>query len=83
VVDKGVLTATGHVEYGLETKTVSLKGAAIDGIQVDYVHTAPPASVEREQRGKAAPDLVVRISELRLTRSTVGFVNKATTPPYR
>jgi len=92
VVDKGVLTATGHVEYGLETKTVSLTRATIDGIHVDYVHTAPTAAAEREQRGKAAavakqasnaPDLVVRINELRLTRSTVGFVNKATTPPYR
>jgi hypothetical protein len=92
VVDKGVLTATGHVEYGLETKTVSLTRATIDGIHVEYVHTAPTAAAEREQRGKAAavakqasnaPDLVVRISELRLTRSTVGFVNKATTPPYR
>ena len=92
VVDKGVLTAAGHVEYGLETKTVSLTRATIDGIHVDYVHTAPTAAAEREQRGQAAavakqaanaPDLVVRISELRLTRSTVGFVNKATTPPYR
>ena len=92
VVDKGVITANGHVEYGLETKTVSLTRATIDGIHVDYVHTAPTAAAEREQRGKAAavakqasnaPDLVVRINELRLTRSTVGFVNKATTPPYR
>jgi len=30
-----------------------------------------------------APDLLVRINELHLTKSTVGFVNKATTPPYR
>ena len=91
-VDKGVLTANGHVEYGLEAKTVSLARATIDGIQVDYVHTAPTATAEREQRGKAAaaakeannaPDLLVRIGELRLTRSTVGFVNKATTPSYR
>ena len=90
-VDKGVLTANGQVEYGQEAKTVSLARATIDGIQVDYVHTAPTATAEREQRGKAAaakeannaPDLLVRIGELRLTRSTVGFVNKATTPPYR
>jgi hypothetical protein len=91
-VDKGVLTANGQVEYGQEAKTVSLARATIDGIQVDYVHTAPTATAEREQRGKAAatakeannaPDLLVRIGELRLTRSTVGFVNKATTPSYR
>jgi uncharacterized protein DUF748 len=56
------------------------------------VHTAPTAGAERETRQKAAaaakeannaPDLLVRINELRLTKSTVGFVNKATTPSYR
>ena len=30
-----------------------------------------------------APDLVVRITELQLARSTIGFVNKAATPAYR
>jgi hypothetical protein len=91
-VDKGVLSANGHVEYAQEAKTVSLTRAAIDGIHVDYVHTAPTAGAEQEARGKAAaaarqannaPDLLVRISELRLSRSTVGFVNKTVTPSYR
>src|SRR5438093_9721449 len=53
-VDKGVLSANGHVEYGLEVKTVSLARATIDGIKVDYVHTAPTAGAEREVRQKAA-----------------------------
>jgi Domain of Unknown Function (DUF748) len=92
LVDKGVLSAAGHVEYGQETKTVALTHATIDGIHVDYVHTAPTAVAERETREKAAaaakeasnaPDLLVRIDELRMTKSTVGFVNKATTPSYR
>jgi Domain of Unknown Function (DUF748) len=91
-VDKGRLSAAGHVEYGQETRTVILSRAAVDGIQVDYVHTAPTAGAERETRAKAAsaakeasnaPDLLVRISELRLTKSSVGFVNKATNPSYR
>jgi hypothetical protein len=91
-VDKGVLTANGHVEYGQEVRTVTLARATIDGIKVDYVHTAPTAGAEREARQKAAtaakqasnaPDLVVRINELQLARSTVGFVNKAATPSYR
>jgi len=91
-VDKGVLSAAGHAEYGQETKTVALTHATIDGIHVDYVHTGPTAVAERETREKAAatakeasnaPDLLVRIDELRLTKSTVGFVNKATTPSYR
>ena len=37
-VDKGILSAAGHVEYGQETETVVLSRASIDGIQVDYVH---------------------------------------------
>jgi hypothetical protein len=91
-VDKGVLSANGHVEYGQDARTVLLTHAAIDGIQVDYVHTGPTAAAEREQRQKAAaaaketsnaPDLLLKINELRLSRSTVGFVNKATTPAYR
>jgi hypothetical protein len=91
-VDKGVLSAAGQVEYGQDTKTVLLSRAAVDGIQIDYVHTAPTAGAERETRQKAAaaasqasnaPDLLVRVNELRLTESTVGFVNKATTPSYR
>lgn len=91
-VDKGILSAAGHVEYGQETRTVVLSRAAVDGIQIDYVHTAPTAAAERETRAAAAnaakqasnaPDLLVRIGELHLTKSTVGFVNKATTPSYR
>jgi hypothetical protein len=91
-VDKGVLSANGHVEYGQDARTVLLTHASIDGIQVDYVHTGPTAAAEREQREKAAsaakqtsnaPDLFLKINELRLSRSTVGFVNKATTPAYR
>lgn len=91
-VDKGVLSANGHVEYGQDVKTVSLTRATIAGIQVDYVHTRQTAGAEKETREKAktvakeasnAPDLLVRIDEVHLVRSTVGFVNKATNPSYR
>jgi len=91
-VDKGVLTAAGHVEYAAEAKAVSLKQATIDGIRADYVHTAPTAATEKDTREKAAetakqannaPGLLVKIEALRLTRSTVGYVNKATNPSYR
>ena len=43
-VDKGVLTAAGHVEYAAEAKAVALKHATIDGIRADYVHTKSCAS---------------------------------------
>ncbi len=91
-VDKGVLWANGHVEYGLEVRTVTLTRAAIDGVQIDYIHTAQTAGAERETRQQAktavkeannAPGLVLKIKELQLTRSTVGYVNKAAAPTYR
>jgi hypothetical protein len=91
-VDSGILSAGGHVEYAARAKTVILRRAAIDGIKVDYIHTAPTAAQEKETRGKAAetakeasnaPGLLVRINELRLSRSTVGYVNRATSPSYR
>ena len=91
-VDRGVLSAGGHVEYAQNAQTVSLTHAAIDGIHVDYVHTAPTAATEKETRQKAAeaakqannaPGLLVKINELQLTRSTVGYVNKTTNPAYR
>ena len=91
-VDKGVLSAAGHLQYDQDMRTVALSHAAVDGIHVDYVHTAATAAEERETCQKTAqavreasnaPDLLVRINELRLTKSTVGFVNKTTTPPYR
>jgi Domain of Unknown Function (DUF748) len=91
-VDKGVLSAGGHVEYAADAQTLSLKHATIDGIHADYVHTAPTAATEKDTREKAAetakqannaPGLLVKIDELRLTRSTVGYVNKVTNPSYR
>jgi Domain of Unknown Function (DUF748) len=92
VVDKGVLSASGEVEYGQEVKTVELKSAMLEGVHVEYVHMARTAAVEKQRVAQAktaakkvdnAPGTLVRIGELHLTKSTVGFVNKAKTPPYR
>jgi hypothetical protein len=92
VVDKGVLSASGEVEYGQEVRTVDLKSAMLEGVHVEYVHTARTAVAEKERAGQAkkaakkvdnAPGVLVRIGELHLTKSTLGFVNKTKTPPYR
>jgi len=91
-VDRGVLSAAGHLQYAQDAKTVLLSRAAIDGIHVDYVHTAPTAGAERETRQKTAeaakeasnaPGLLLRINELRVTKSTVGYVDKTKNPSYR
>ena len=92
LVDKGVLSASGEVEYGQEVNTVELKSAMLEGVHVEYVHSPRTAVAEKERVGQAkkaakkvdnAPDVLVRVNEFHLTRSTLGFVNKTKTPAYR
>ena len=91
-VDKGLLSATGQFEFGSQVRSVELQEATIDGIKVDYIHTPQTAAVEQARvtgavkAAKAAsnaPDLLVKIARLRITKGTFGYVNKMTSPPYR
>src|SRR5262245_14263048 len=49
IVDKGILCASGEVEYGQEVRTVDLKTATLDGVHVEYVHSPRTAGAERER----------------------------------
>jgi Domain of Unknown Function (DUF748) len=91
-VDRGKLSAEGMVESGKETKRVELARVAISDVHVDYIHAPSTAVAEQNQRAQAArvarevnnaPRVLLRIAELRIRKSSFGFVNKATTPPYR
>lgn len=91
-VDKGLLSATGQFEFGSQMRTIELQEAAIDGIKVDYIHTRQTAAVEQArvtgavkaaEAASNAPDLLVKIARLRITKGTFGYVNKTTSPPYR
>jgi len=91
-VDKGLLSATGEFEFGSQVRRLELQEATIDGIKVDYIHTPQTAAVEQARvtgavkAAKAAsnaPDLLVKITRLRITKGTFGYVNKMTSPPYR
>jgi Domain of Unknown Function (DUF748) len=91
-VDKGLISATGEFEFGSKVRRLELQEATIDGIKVDYMHTPQTAAVEQARvtgavkAAKAvsnAPDLLVKIARLRITKSTFGYVNKMTSPPYR
>lgn len=91
-VDKGMLSAEGVVESGQDVKTVDLTRVLVSDVRVDYIHTATTAVAEQQQRRKAgekvreasnAPGMLVRIRELRVSKSTFGYVNKAVTPAYR
>ncbi|MFA5517608.1 MAG: DUF748 domain-containing protein [Desulfuromonadales bacterium] len=63
----------------------------VDGLKLDYVHTAATAEAE-ERRAEGAKEALVQTKEsewqfllqnLHLTRSDFGFVNQAENPAYR
>jgi hypothetical protein len=89
---RGMLSATGDVEYAPTIRVVHLRQATIDRLQVDYIHTAQTAVVEKQrvqqvkqaaQEVSNAPGMLLRADQVRMTNSTLGFVNKAAQPDYR
>ena len=91
-VNKGVLSASGLVEYAPTIKVVDLEQATIRGVQVEYTHTpaekgvvqaATTKTVKAAREASNDPGLLLRAKEMRVVDSTVGFVNKAVKPPYR
>ena len=89
---RGILSATGTIEYTPSIKIVHLRQATIDRLQADYIHTAQTAVVEKRRVQKIkqvaqevsnAPGILLRADQLHLVRGTLGFVNRATRPEYR
>ena len=88
----GVLHASGDAEYAPNVKIAHLKNLEIQGMKMEYIHTQATAAAEKKRAAiveKAArklsnkPGLVIRADNLYLTGCTLGFVNKATSKPYR
>jgi hypothetical protein len=91
-VRDGTLSGAGEIEYAPTIKVVHLQSAAIQGVHLDYIHTAQTAPVEREAAQKVqekaqevsnAPGILLRADQLSIVRSDIGFVNKAARPNYR
>jgi hypothetical protein len=90
-LDRGTLSADGEVQIAPQFKSVKLWSATVDGIRVDYIHTPAMAGLAQaatREAIKAAdraqdPGLQFRVDRLDIVKSTVGFVNKTTTPSYR
>ncbi|HJU03811.1 MAG TPA: DUF748 domain-containing protein [Nitrospiraceae bacterium] len=91
-VRKGVLSAQGHVEYSPQTKVIKLTTLKMDGVRLDYIHTAQPNKAGKEVAKEAArkakeadndPELLLRIDQGMIENSEFGFVNKAVKPEYR
>jgi hypothetical protein len=91
-VDSGLVSAEGEVEFGAKVRRVELREASIDGVKIDYVHAAQTAkteqtrvrqAVEKAQATGNAPDLLLKIGRLHITKSTFGYEDRSTSPPYR
>jgi hypothetical protein len=89
---RGTLSAAGDLEYAPTIRIVHLRQLTIDRLQADYIHTAQTAVVEQRrvqqvkqaaQEVSNAPGMLLRADQIRLTHSTLGFVNRAAQPDYR
>ena len=90
-VRKGVLYAEGFIEYAPDTEKILIKRVNLDGVDADYIHETPgaPAKGIAKKVAKTArkysnePTLEVKVDELGVRNSQLGFVNRAANPPYR
>ncbi len=90
-VRKGVLNAEGFIEYAPDAETIIIKRVNLDSIDADYIHQAPSAPTEGIAKKVAKttkkysnePTLEVKVDELEVRNSRLGFINRAAKPPYR
>ncbi len=90
-IRNGLFSSSGEIEYAPTTKRAHVEGMTIQGMDIDYLHTARTAAAEKQRAatvGKAAKELgksemLVSLDQLRLINCTVGIVNEAARRPYR
>ena len=92
ILKKGTFSGAGALEYSPTLKVAHLQKATVHGLQMDYIHTAQTAAVEKErakqvrrtaQEVSNTPGLLLRADEVSIVKSQTGFINKAANPSYR
>lgn len=88
----GRVSVAGEFEVSPEHTVVHLRRAEIQGVDADYVHKASTAPREERRARKAAraaedsmnePGLALKIDQLQMSDSRLGFVNQAAEPHYK
>jgi len=88
----GLLSANGTIEYTPKTQKAHLTEVLFEDLRVDYVASTATKAQEEVHAKQAlqlakdvrnSPRVVVQVDSLRLSRSQIGFVDEAATPPYR
>jgi hypothetical protein len=90
-IRSGIFSGSGKIEYAPNVKVAHLEELTIQGMEIDYVHSARTAEAEKrraEEVGKAvkeAPgaEMLLQVDRLMLAGSTVGMVNENARRPYR
>lgn len=87
----GALSSHGELEYGPRFKQIHVAELLLAGVRLDYVHAASTAAAERKHgqdmvaaaKQAETSQVDMRLDRLLLTGGQVGFLNRATNPPYR
>lgn len=90
-LDQGTMSGRGRLKYAPKTKLVDLEELRLVGVRLDYVHPASEAAQARVARQVAAAarevsdeaSMVLRAARVQIEKSTLGFANRHTNPPYR
>lgn len=90
-VRKGIFSGSGTIEYAPNVKVAHLHDLTVRGLELDYVHKASTAEVEKkraEEIGKAvkeAPksEMQLRVDLVKFRDCQVGMINENAKPPYR
>lgn len=88
---KGLFSASGEIEYAPNIKKAHLKEMTVQGMEIDYIHTARTAAGEKRRAEKVAKaakevgksEMDISVDQAKFTRCTVGMVNEAARNPYR
>lgn len=90
-IRSGIFSGSGRIEYAPNVKVAHLADLTVQGMEIDYVHSARTAEAEKRRAaevGKAvkeAPrsEMVLLVDRLRLAQCNVGMVNENASRPYR
>ena len=91
LIKGGTLSSEGTIEYSPKVTNVDVRSAAIDSVDLTYVHQRQTAGAEKRritEAGKAIqkqnnrPAVNIKLTELDIRNSRLGFDNRASDPPY-
>lgn len=91
-IRKGTASANGDLEYSPKIAEMDLRRVDLHGLDVDYIHLARTAALEKKRVEKAKeaakelsnkPATNIRIELLKISNGSFGYVNKASNPAYR